>query len=157
MQLRGRKPGSTKENTLNAISMKGACHCGAVRFTVALTHGLPQVRRCNCSYCRMRGAVVCTAGLGDITYQTGKQWLTRYQFNTMTAEHYFCSRCGIYTHHRRRSDPSQISVNVACLEGMSPFDFASVPVEEGIHHPLDDTAAATVAGILNYVAVQKEK
>ncbi|PJX22413.1 hypothetical protein CAP48_16060 [Advenella sp. S44] len=139
---------------MSVVNIKGACHCGAVRFTVALPEGLPQVRRCNCSYCRMRGVVVCTAGLNDITYQSGEQWLTRYQFNTMTAEHYFCSRCGIYTHHRRRSDPAQVSVNVACLEGVSPFDFPCVPVEEGGSHPLDDPAAATLAGTLNYVAAR---
>jgi hypothetical protein len=104
----------------------------------------------------MRGAVVVTAGLDDIVYESGRQWLTLYQFNTMTAEHYFCSRCGIYTHHRRRSDPSQISVNVACLDGVSPFDFASVPVEEGGSHPLDDPAAAQQAGTLSYVATRDE-
>jgi len=104
----------------------------------------------------MRGAVVVTADLGDIAYESGGHWLTRYQFNTMTAEHYFCSRCGIYTHHRRRSNPSQISVNVACLAGVSPFDFPSVPVEEGISHPLDDPAAAQLAGTLNYVAARSK-
>ena len=35
----------------------------------------------------------------------GQELLTQYRFNTHTAEHYFCSRCGIYTHHRRRSRP----------------------------------------------------
>lgn len=99
---------------------------------------------------------MATAGLGDIVYESGRQWLTRYQFNTMTAEHYFCARCGIYTHHRRRFDPSQISVNVACLEGVSPFDFPSVPVEEGVSHPMDDRAAATLAGTLNYVAARNK-
>lgn len=99
---------------------------------------------------------MCTAGVDDIVYQTGKQWLTCYQFNTMTAEHYFCARCGIYTHHRRRSDPTQISVNVACLEGVSPFDFPSVPVEEGVSHPLDEPAAPTLAGTLNYVAAREK-
>ena len=39
----------------------GACHCGAVRFTVTLVDGLDNPRRCNCSLCRMRGAVVVIA------------------------------------------------------------------------------------------------
>ncbi len=29
--------------------------------------------------------------------------------------------CGIYTHHRRRSNPDQYGYNVACLEGIDPF------------------------------------
>ena len=39
------------------------CHCGAVAFTVALTDGLNTARRCSCSFCRMRGAVVVSAPL----------------------------------------------------------------------------------------------
>jgi hypothetical protein len=58
----------------------------------------------------------------------------RLRFNTGVAQHYFCSRCGIYTHHRRRSNPNQYGVNVACLKGVSPFDFADVPVIDGVNH-----------------------
>ena len=43
--------------------------------------------------------------------------LTLYQFNTNTARHCFCSRCGIYTHHQRRSNPKEYGVNVLALRG----------------------------------------
>jgi hypothetical protein len=33
----------------------------------------------------------------------GQDLLTVYRFNTMTAEHYFCSRCGPHTQLRRLS------------------------------------------------------
>ena len=137
-------------------TMEGACHCGAVRFTVKLAEGLDQPRRCNCSLCRMRGAVVVTAMLGDLHITAGEDLLRLYQFNTMIAEHYFCSRCGIYTHHRRRSNPSQLSVNVACLEGVSPFDFATVPVYDGTTHHNDRPGgpAYRFAGYLRYEAAQ---
>lgn len=117
--------------------LNGACHCGAVRFRVTLTDGLHSARRCTCSYCRMRGAVAVSAGLDGLTILSGEDLLTLYQFNTKTAKHYFCSVCGIYTHHRRRSNPNQYGVNVACLEGLSPFDFERVPVYDGVHHPTD--------------------
>ena len=132
--------------------MEGACHCGAVRFTVTLTDGLDKPRRCNCSLCRMRGAVVVSAAAGDLVVTHGRDVLRLYQFNTRTAEHYFCSVCGIYTHHKRRSNPNQLGVNVACLSGVSPFDFACVPVYEGAIHPADAAAGARdpVAGILRY-------
>ena len=137
-------------------TMEGACHCGAVRFTVKLAEGLEKPRRCNCSLCRMRGAVVVTAMLGDLHITAGEDLLRLYQFNTMTAEHYFCSRCGIYTHHRRRSNPSQLSVNVACLEGVSPFDFATVPVYDGVTHHNDRPGgpAYRFAGYLRYENAQ---
>jgi hypothetical protein len=44
----------------------GACHCGAVRFTVTLVDDLDKPRRCNCSLCRMRGAVVASARVEDL-------------------------------------------------------------------------------------------
>ena len=120
---------------------RGACHCGAVRFEVVLDGGLDSRRRCDCSFCRMRGAVAVSARLEDLTITAGEETLTEYRFNTGTARHWFCSVCGIYTHHRRRSDPSQYGINVACLEGLGPFDFDAVEVTDGVHHPSDPESA----------------
>ena len=119
-----------------AAAREGACHCGTVRFRVRLPDGL-KGSRCNCSFCRMRGAVAIGVPLADFTVLAGQDALTLYQFNTRVAEHYFCSKCGIYTHHRRRSNPNFYGVNAACLDGVSPFDFAEVPVVDGINHPRD--------------------
>jgi len=133
-------------------SKNGTCHCGTVRFTVKLTEGFDRPRRCNCSLCRMRGAVVVTARHGDLHVTSGQDQLRLYRFNTMKAEHYFCAICGIYTHHRRRSNPEELSVNVACLEDVSPFDFARVPVYDGIVHHRDRPGgpAYRIAGYLTY-------
>ena len=133
--------------------INGACHCGGVRFTVKLTDGLRTARRCTCSYCRMRGAIAVSADLDGINITQGSELLTVYQFNTNTAKHYFCSRCGIYTHHQRRSNPKQYAVNVACLEGMSPFDFQEVPVYDGTRHPADGFPP-TRAGTLIFTAAE---
>lgn len=131
----------------------GACHCGTVRFRVRLTDGLNTARRCTCSYCSMRGAIAVSAPLDGFTILTGEDALGRYQFNTRTAEHYFCSRCGIYTHHRRRSNPNEYGVNAACLDGVSPFDFDEVIVNDGVLHPADDKTGggSRIAGVLRYV------
>lgn len=132
---------------------QAACHCGTVRFSVRLTDGLRTARRCNCSYCRMRGAVAVSADLSDIHVTQGAEALTLYRFNTQEAKHYFCAHCGIYTFHQRRSAPHQYGVNVACIEGMSPFDFEEVPVNEGRIHPKDRRdGGAEVAGWLRYEA-----
>jgi hypothetical protein len=103
----------------------------------------------------MRGAVAVTAAVGDLTITAGEESLTLYQFNTMQAKHYFCSKCGIYTHHQRRSNPDQYGVNAACLDGVSPFDFAEVPVNEGRNHPCDRPAdgGPDIAGYLRYFPV----
>ena len=128
--------------TTEPVEMEAACHCRAVRFRVRLTAGFKTVRRCTCSYCRMRGAVTLSANAGDISFHAGRDALTLYQFNTRVAEHYFCSKCGIYTHHRRRSNPNQLGINVACLKGVSPFDFTDIPVIDGTNHPTDQGAKA---------------
>jgi hypothetical protein len=130
--------------------INGACHCGTVQFRVKLTNGLHTARRCTCSYCRMRGAVAVSANLDEITIISGEEALRLYMFNSMTAKHYFCSNCGIYTHHQRRSNPNEYGVNAACLEGISPFDFDEVPVNDGVNHPSDPTTGTRIAGILRY-------
>lgn len=127
----------------------GGCHCGAVRFEVRLTGGMTAARRCDCSLCRMRGAVALTAADDAFRLVAGADRLTTYRFNTGTAEHHFCAVCGIYTHHRRRSNPREFGVNAACLDGVSPFDFTAVPVNDGVHHP-SDTGAPRIAGVLRY-------
>ncbi|MCK5749028.1 MAG: GFA family protein [Oricola sp.] len=131
---------------------RGACHCGAVEFTATLTDGLSKPRRCTCSICRMRGAVAVSAPIDGLTITKGADKLTVYQFNTKTAKHYFCSVCGVYTHHQRRSNPHQFGVNVACLDGVSPFDFAEVEVYDGVNAHTSDTGSRPVrAGVLKFV------
>ncbi|MBI1622521.1 GFA family protein [Aquamicrobium zhengzhouense] len=131
----------------------GACHCSSVRFRVRLKNGLDSARRCTCSFCRMRGAVAVGADREDFELLEGADALTTYTFNTDTAQHYFCSRCGIYTHHLRRSNQNEYGINAACLEGISPFDFEKVLVIDGINHPSDDEnrKGPRIAGTLHYV------
>lgn len=116
----------------------GSCHCGRVRFEVDLPDGLVDPRHCNCSMCRRRGAVVATATLDGFRIITGAKDLAMYQFNTNTAKHFFCSTCGIYTHHQRRSNPDLYSFNVGCLDGIDPFALREVTVYDGVNHPRDE-------------------
>ncbi|MDP2061612.1 MAG: GFA family protein [Phaeovulum sp.] len=113
------------------------CHCGAVEMLVTLSAGLATARRCDCSFCRRRGAVAVSAPLGGVSIVKGAEMLTLYQFGTGTAKHWFCKVCGIYTHHQRRSNPNEYGVNAACLEGVNPRDLDPVPWFDGVHHPAD--------------------
>jgi len=71
----------------------------------------------------------------------GEEFLTLYEFNTKIAKHFFCRVCGIYTHHRRRSDPSVYGYNVACLEGVDVFALGPVPTSDGRNHISDRTGS----------------
>lgn len=125
--------GGTKINSKHRAS----CHCGAVVLELDLPNGIVDPRRCDCSICRRKGAIVASVPLAGITIIEGEDVLARYEFNTRTAKHYFCSRCGIYTHHQRRSNPHQYGYNVGCLEGVNPFDLVDVPTNDGVNHPAD--------------------
>lgn len=131
----------------------GQCHCGAVRFEATLSDGFNTILRCTCSMCRMRGAVVAMTVTEGVKVLQGEDALTSYRFHSQVAEHFFCSRCGIYTHHRKRSDPASFAVNVACLDGVSPFDFPEVPVTDGENHPNDTGKPSRRAGTLRYIRV----
>ncbi|WP_429181353.1 GFA family protein [Aeromonas salmonicida] len=113
------------------------CHCGAVVLELALPDGIVNLRRCSCSICRMKGTIMASVPFDGLRVIKGKESLRLYQFNTKIARHYFCGLCGIYTHHQRRSDPNVYSYNVACLEGVNPFDLVPVSTSYGINHISD--------------------
>jgi hypothetical protein len=136
------------------VTLSGACHCGAIKFAVTLTEGFASARRCTCSICRMRGAIAVTSTPDAFQITQGEEKLSTYRFNTKTAEHHFCSVCGVYTHHGRRSNPGQLGVNTACIENISPFDFSEVIVFDGERHPSDNAEhRAYVAGLLRFEPV----
>jgi len=116
---------------------KATCHCGGVEIELDLPNGISEVRRCDCSMCRRRGAIAASVTLDGINIIKGKDLLKLYQFNTKTAKHYFCSNCGIYTHHQRRSNPNQYGFNVGCLEGVNPLKIKDIPTNDGVNHPAD--------------------
>jgi hypothetical protein len=96
----------------------GTCHCKAVEFEVDLIDGFENVRRCNCSLCSRKGAVMAGVTLDRLRVTRGADVLRLYRWNTKIAKHWFCSVCGIYTHHQRRSVPNEYGFNLACIEGV---------------------------------------
>ena len=104
------------ENSTEKI-LTGGCHCGAVRFEATFPNGIEKLNRCNCSICSKKGAVMTSVPVANLRISSGEDQLALYQWNTNIAKHYFCSICGIYTHHQRRSEPDKYAINVACLDG----------------------------------------
>ncbi|MDZ7840968.1 MAG: GFA family protein [Gammaproteobacteria bacterium] len=121
----------------NQIKHKASCHCGMVELELDLPDGLVDPKRCNCSICRRKGAVMAYVPLSGLRVLKGAEYLKLYQFNTRIAKHYFCSRCGIYTHHQTRSNPNEYGFNVGCLDGVNPYDITDVPTSDGINHEAD--------------------
>jgi hypothetical protein len=116
----------------------GHCHCGAVEFSIPFDGAFKKIRRCNCSMCARRGAVVASVDVEDLQIIKGRDKLTLYQFGTFTAKHYFCKVCGIYTFHQRRSVPTEYAINIACFDDVKIEDYKDVDYNNWRdHHPSD--------------------
>lgn len=128
----------------------GSCHCGAVKIAVDFPDDA-RPHQCNCSICAMKGAVMFDVPLDALTIVAGEEYLGLYTFNTDTAQHRFCVRCGIHLFHRLRSDPGKFGVNGVCFAGRGRFDFDAIPVHDGGGaHPQDTGQPTRVAGKLRY-------
>ncbi|WP_322864932.1 GFA family protein [Aquicoccus sp. G2-2] len=113
------------------------CHCGAVELEVAPSVPFSAARHCDCSFCRRRAAATVTVPLDALRIVKGEDALTLYQWGTKTAQHYFCKTCGCYTHHRRRSNPTEYGVNLGAIDGVNPRDFEPLRWADGVNHPSD--------------------
>lgn len=97
------------------VTHSGHCHCGAVAFEVEAPAKIVATD-CNCSICRMSGYLHLIVPRSRFHLLQGADELTEYKFNTGTARHLFCSRCGVKSFYVPRSNPDGYSVNVRCLE-----------------------------------------
>ena len=113
------------------------CHCGAIEANIKGLENFKKFIRCNCSLCKRKGAVMGMVKNEDFTITKGENNLSLYQFHTKVAKHYFCSICGIYTHHNPRSNPAMTGINLGCIDEINTLDFKNVTVNDGHNHPLD--------------------
>jgi hypothetical protein len=104
---------------------RGSCHCGAVQFEIDTE--ITELTMCDCSLCSKKNALMCTVHKNGFKLVSGEDKLSLYQWNAGIARHYFCSVCGIYPFHRKRSMPDHYGVNVRCL---AAFDHTSVPIRQ---------------------------
>jgi hypothetical protein len=98
-----------------------------VRFAVVTD--FPELTMCDCSMCKRRNALMVKVHESKFELLSGADSLAEYQFNTLTARHFFCKTCGIYPFHRKRVTPDNFGVNVHCLDD---FDPAGIPVRQAV-------------------------
>lgn len=118
-------------NTPIRTHHRASCHCGAVILEIHLPNGIPTPHRCDCSFCKRKGAIVSAVPTSALKVIRGEAALVQYQFGKQMAEHFFCGNCGIYTHHRRSTSLDEYGFNVGCLEGVNPYDLINVPIADG--------------------------
>jgi hypothetical protein len=109
----------------------GSCHCGAIRFEIDTE--ISDLYTCDCSLCAKKNALMTTVHESRFKLLAGEDKLSLYQWNTRIARHYFCSVCGIYPFHRKRSMPDHYGVNVRALDN---FDATGMPVRAAEGHTM---------------------
>ena len=114
------------------------CHCGQVEAEINLSGNFEKLLKCNCSICKRKGAVMSMVKNEDFKIIKGKEKIKLYQFHTNVAKHYFCSNCGIYTHHNPRSNPSMTGFNVGCIDDIDTLKLKNITINDGQNHPLDN-------------------
>ena len=67
-----------------------SCNFAPEKIELDLRNDLVNLRRCNSSLCRRRAAISASASLDGITVLEVQEHLKLYQFNTKTANRYFC-------------------------------------------------------------------
>lgn len=123
-------------------TFEGGCHCGLVGFEVDAPAPV-EVHQCNCSICQLTGFLHLIVPATRFRLLKGAEHLTEYRFNTGTAKHLFCSRCGIKSFYIPRSNPDGYSINLRCLTGIDPAD-VTVESFDGRHW---EQNAADLAGL----------
>ena len=121
------------------MKKKLTCHCKAIEIEVNLQTGLEKLMRCNCSICKKKGTIMTAVDLRDLKIVKGEDKITTYKFHTKVAKHYFCSDCGVYTHHQRRSNPNTYGINVGCIDDIDPQELfkLKVAINDGHNHVMD--------------------
>jgi len=113
------------------------CHCGAFEANIKVSKNLEKIIRCNCSLCKRKGALMSMVKNEDFMIVKGRDKLNLYKFHTNVANHYFCSICGIYTHHNPRSNPAMTGFNLGCIDSIDTFELKNILINDGYNHPLD--------------------
>ena len=116
---------------------KLTCHCGEVEAEINVTKNLEKFLKCNCSICKRKGAIMSMVKNENFKIVKGLDKLKLYQFHSKIAKHFFCSQCGIYTHHNPRSNPAMTGFNVGCVDEEDAFKLENIIINDGQNHPLD--------------------
>ena len=76
---------------------EGGCHCGRVRWSMAVTWSIADVapRACDCDFCTRHGAAWVSDPQGTLQVRTRGAALMRYRQGSGQAQFLLCAQCGV--------------------------------------------------------------
>ncbi|WEZ85524.1 GFA family protein (plasmid) [Rhizobium sp. 32-5/1] len=109
----------------------GSCHCGMVRFEVAVDVSAGTTK-CNCSICSKLRMWVVQVPFEAFLLLAAQADLTDYRGHNPVAHHFFCKHCGVHPFARvdmpNMSGVPYYNVNVGCLHGLDIDELVDAPV-----------------------------
>jgi len=108
--------------------LSGQCHCGAVQATYRTPADLDaiEVRACQCSFCRRRGALTIGDAQGELALTFDPAAVDRYRFGSGATDFLICRTCGAYMAAVIEADGESLGVlnvlaaDIAALAGRPP-------------------------------------
>jgi hypothetical protein len=107
-------------------SLKGTCHCGAVR--IALPFAPEKATSCNCSICRRIAGLWAYYEIGSVVVEGHPEHTDAYVWGDMTIRTIRCKTCGIATHWEPL-DPQQIARQGVNINNFEPALVQAVTVQ----------------------------
>ncbi|MCA9606126.1 MAG: GFA family protein [Myxococcales bacterium] len=127
----------TNPDSSEPRTFHGGCHCGGLRVEADLSiehpphpHAAPI--RCNCTFCRKRGAVTMMITPRDFRV-VHDETETRYAPHPEIGYYAFCGRCGVHVYgagHLAEVGGDFVSINIDVLEDV-PREKVTVAVLDG--------------------------
>ena len=119
---------------MSKIHYTARCHCGNVRFSF-YSEKITEGRRCNCSICVRKGAIMSAKYIPATDFQPIKDMsqLIDYRWNDRMVNHMFCKTCGIYPYHG--DENYGYRVNLGLVEQLDPLAL-EIKIIDGRSMPL---------------------
>lgn len=103
--------------------LKGACHCGNIRFVFATDKSdteLP-IRECQCRFCRQHGRISTSDPDAEMRVKMSEpDNVNKYRFGHKTADFYICKNCGCIPVVTSKIEDTLVGlVDVRMIEGFA--------------------------------------